>query len=363
MASGVTKGAKKDISGKSAEIANAERVSSGAKKSSGGEVKLRASNKSGTVPGNKNSSKPSAKLNLKSGSKLSANATTKPANKVKASTTDKPAGKVITKSTDKPANKVTAKSTDKPATRVTANATNKPATKSSTKHKSNLGKDAQKKSGDIDERFVASSKPDINAMMKRLCQLYPDAHCELNFATTFQLLTSVIMSAQTTDVGVNKVTPILFKRFPDAKALAEADIEEIKQIIKPTGYYNSKATNIQRCAQALVERFGGVVPQTLEELTSLPGVGRKTANVVLGVAFGKPGWTVDTHVQRLVRRLGFTAETDPVMIEFSLQKVFPGQDWSQYSITLIWHGRRLCYARKPDCGACPVNNLCPSSLV
>jgi len=337
MASGVTKGAKSGRSGKSAESANAERVSSVAKKSSGAKVELKSSNKSGAVLGDKNSSKPSAKLNAKSGSNRSANATIKTATKVKA--------------------------TNKPATKVTANATIKSATKPSTKDKSNVGKDAKKKIGDSDERFVASSKSDIDTMMKRLCQLYPDAHCELNFATTFQLLTSVIMSAQTTDVGVNKVTPILFKKFPDAKALAEADIEEIKQIIKPTGYYNSKATNIQRCAQALVERFGAVVPQTLEELTSLPGVGRKTANVVLGVAFGKPGWTVDTHVQRLVRRLGFTAETDPVKIEFSLQKVFPGQDWSQYSITLIWHGRRLCYARKPDCGACPINNLCPSSLV
>lgn len=212
-------------------------------------------------------------------------------------------------------------------------------------------------------RFIAASSTDIKTMMQRLCSLYPDAQCELEFNSTFQLLTAVILSAQTTDTGVNKVTPILFKRFPDARALAEANLEEIKQIIKPTGYYNAKASNIQRCAQALVERFGGVVPQTLEELTSLPGVGRKTANVILGVAFGKPGWTVDTHVQRLVRRLGFTNETDPVKIEFALQKLFPNQDWSKYSITLIWHGRRLCFARKPDCLACPIEQICPSSQI
>jgi endonuclease-3 len=198
-------------------------------------------------------------------------------------------------------------------------------------------------------------------MMSKLCALYPDAHCELDFSSTFQLLTAVILSAQTTDVGVNKCTPSLFERFPNAKALAEADLNEVKELIRPTGYYNAKATNIQKCAQALVANFGGEVPQTLEELTTLPGVGRKTANVVLGVAYGKPGWTVDTHVQRLVRRLGFTPETDPVKIEFALQKVFPKQDWSKYSITLIWHGRRLCFARNPDCTNCPINNLCPSS--
>jgi endonuclease-3 len=209
-------------------------------------------------------------------------------------------------------------------------------------------------------KFKKSSPAQAQEIMQLLCKTYPDADCELNFQSTFQLLTSVILSAQTTDVGVNKVTPVLFKKFPDAKSMAEGNIEEIKEIIRPTGYFNSKATNIQRCAQSLVEQFGGEVPQTLEELTTLPGVGRKTANVVLGVAFGVPGWTVDTHVQRLAGRLGFTEETDPYKIELALQKLFANQDWSKYSITLIWHGRRICYARKPDCPKCPVNHLCPS---
>jgi endonuclease-3 len=221
----------------------------------------------------------------------------------------------------------------------------------------------QKKAPEIDEKFVKARQSQVDEMMRRLCATYPDAHCELNFASTFQLLTAVILSAQTTDTGVNKATPKLFQRFPNAKALAEADIEEVKAIIRPTGYFNAKAANIQRCAQALVERFGGEVPDTLEALTSLPGVGRKTANVVLGVAFGQPGWTVDTHVQRLVRRMGFTPETDPVKIEFALQKIFPKQDWSQYSITIIWHGRRVCFARKPNCLQCPLHDLCPSSQI
>ncbi|HEY9776062.1 MAG TPA: endonuclease III [Planktothrix sp.] len=216
---------------------------------------------------------------------------------------------------------------------------------------------------DIDEKFVKAPAGDIDEMMAALCRKYPDAHCELNYKTTFQLLISVILSAQTTDTGVNRCTPKLFQRFPDAKALAEADIEEVKEIIRPTGFFNAKATNIQRCAQALVERFGGEVPKNVEDLQSLPGVGKKTANVVLGVAYGEPAWTVDTHVQRLVKRLGLTDETDPLKIEFALQKIFPKQDWSQYSITIIWHGRRICFARKPDCGQCPINHLCPSSQV
>ena len=197
--------------------------------------------------------------------------------------------------------------------------------------------------------------------MDLLCKRYPDAECELHFKSDFQLLTSVILSAQTTDVQVNKVTPQLFKWFPTAKDLASADVEEIKKIIRPTGYYNAKAKNIQACARALVERFGGNVPRTLSELTTLPGVGRKTANVVLGVAHGVPGWTVDTHVQRLSKKLGFTRQEDPYKIELELQKLFPGADWSKLSITLIWHGRRLCFARKPDCPNCPVNHLCPSA--
>jgi len=263
--------------------------------------------------------------------------------------------------------KALAKSSAKDARKASANspASEKRAIKSTSKS-ALAGKKVfagKKTPTEIDDKFVQSSQSDINTMIKALCELYPDAHCELDYNSTFQLLTAVILSAQTTDVGVNKCTPALFKKFPDAKALAEADIEEVKPLIRSTGYFNAKAQNIQRCAQALVERFGGAVPKTLEELTTLPGVGRKTANVVLGVCFNEPGWTVDTHVQRLVRRLGFTPETDPVKIEFALQKIFPNQDWSKYSITIIWHGRRICYARNPNCTACPLNQICPSSQV
>jgi endonuclease III len=202
-----------------------------------------------------------------------------------------------------------------------------------------------------------------NKEMDALCKLYPDADCELDFKSEFQLLTAVILSAQTTDVQVNKVTPKLFARFPTAQALAEADIEEVKELIRATGYYNAKAQSIQRCAQALVEKHGGKVPSTIDELTALPGVGRKTANVVLGVAFGVPGWTVDTHVQRLSKRMGFTRNDDPAKIEVVLQKLFPKKDWSKLSITIIWHGRRMCFARKPNCPQCPINDLCPASEV
>ncbi|HEY9869274.1 MAG TPA: endonuclease III [Candidatus Obscuribacterales bacterium] len=207
------------------------------------------------------------------------------------------------------------------------------------------------------------NKQTAQQMMDLLCRRYPDAHCELNYKNDFQLLVAVILSAQTTDVTVNKVTPELFKRFPTPRALAEAPPEAVKEIIRPTGYYNAKAANIQACAQAIVERFSGRVPTTLDELVTLPGVGRKTANVVLGTAHNVPGWSVDTHVQRLAGRLGLSKNTDPAKIEQDLQRLFPKQDWAKLSITLIWHGRRTCFARNPDCPGCPINHLCPSSLV
>jgi endonuclease III len=220
------------------------------------------------------------------------------------------------------------------------------------------------KSSQSEEIPFRAVSPSVAAtLMKRLCDLYPDADCELDFESPFQLLVATILSAQTTDVQVNKVTKHLFKRFPNAKTLAQANLDDVKEIIKPTGYYNAKAQNIQACAQALMAKFNGEVPKCLTDLVTLPGVGRKTANVVLGEAFDIPGWTVDTHVQRLSRRLGFTGETDPYKIELALQKLFPEKDWSRFSITLIWHGRRLCFARNPACEKCPVNTLCPSSLV
>jgi endonuclease-3 len=223
-----------------------------------------------------------------------------------------------------------------------------------------LVKDTER--GASSDVFKKVSAQIANEEMTLLCQHYPEADCELDFETPFQLITSVIMSAQTTDVNVNKVTPNLFRKYPDAQSLAEAPLDDIKEIIKSTGFFNAKATNIQNCAKRLVEKFGGEVPRTIEELVTLPGVGRKTANVVLGVCFGVPGWTVDTHVQRLSKRLGFTNEQDPEKIEYALQDIFPGRDWSNLSITLIWHGRRICFARKPNCESCPINHLCPSSL-
>ncbi len=212
-------------------------------------------------------------------------------------------------------------------------------------------------------QFRPVSKAVAKKMLEILCCEYPDADCELKFKNPYELLISVILSAQTTDVQVNRVTGDLFKRFPVANDLAESSIDEIKEIIKPTGYYNAKAENIQRCAAALHARYGGAVPDSLEELTTLPGVGRKTANVVLGVLFNKPAWTVDTHVIRLSGRLGLSGHKDPYKIELDLQKLFPKEDWSKHSITLIWHGRRCCFARNPDCPGCPINHLCPASTV
>jgi len=198
-------------------------------------------------------------------------------------------------------------------------------------------------------------------IMALLCQQYPDAFCELKFNNPFQLLIATILSAQTTDASVNKATPGLFRAFPDAAALARANPDRVRELIKPTGFYNAKADNIQACAQQLVEKFDGQVPKTQAELVTLSGVGRKTANVVLGVLYGIPGWSVDTHVQRLAKRLGFTKEQDPAKIEKDLEKLFPDQDWSKLSITLIFHGRRICTARKPLCDKCPVDKLCPSA--
>ncbi len=209
--------------------------------------------------------------------------------------------------------------------------------------------------------YKAVSRKAAHKMMDILQKEYPDADCELKFQTPFQLLIATILSAQTTDISVNKVTGKLFKEFPDAKALANANLERVKKIIKPTGYYNAKANNILACAQQLVDQYDGEIPRTLAELTKLHGVGRKTANVVLGVVYGIPGWTVDTHVQRLSQRLGFTKESDPFKIERSLEKLFPNQDWSKLSITLIFHGRRICFARKPACHLCPIDKLCPSA--
>jgi endonuclease-3 len=193
-----------------------------------------------------------------------------------------------------------------------------------------------------------------------LAELYPDAHCELDFRTPLQLLVATILSAQSTDRGVNLVTPRLFARYPDAAALAGADRAELEAIIHSTGFFRAKADHLLKMSAKLVADFGGEVPGTLAELVTLPGVGRKTANVVLGNAFGVPGLSTDTHFLRLARRLGWTAASKPEAVEAEVGALFPPEDWVGLSHRLIWHGRRRCHAKKPACGACPLAPLCPS---
>ncbi len=195
---------------------------------------------------------------------------------------------------------------------------------------------------------------------KVLAEKYPYAHAELDFTNPFELLVATILSAQTTDVLVNQVTKVLFRRYPDARSMAEADPAELEAIIQPTGFFRAKARNILAMSTRLVDEFDGVVPGRLEDLVKLPGVGRKTANVLLGNAFGVPGITVDTHFARLARRFGWTASEDPVKIEFDVAELFEPKDWTMLSHRVVFHGRRVCHSRRPACGACPVANWCPS---
>ncbi|PVU82555.1 endonuclease III [Cellulomonas sp. WB94] len=190
---------------------------------------------------------------------------------------------------------------------------------------------------------------------------YPDAHCELDFTSPLELLVATVLSAQTTDVRVNQVTPELFARYPDALSYAQADRAFLQELLRPTGFFRAKAESLIGIGQALVERFDGQVPGRLEDLVTLPGVGRKTANVVLGNAFGVPGITVDTHVGRLARRLGWTTEEDPVKVETDLMVLLERSEWTMASHRLIFHGRRTCHARTPACGACPIAMDCPSN--
>jgi len=192
-----------------------------------------------------------------------------------------------------------------------------------------------------------------------LAQLYPDARCSLEYRTPLELLIATILSAQCTDERVNQVTPALFERFPDAQAYADARLEELEAYIKPTGFYRNKARSIQACCRVLVDRYGGEVPRTLEELTQLPGVGRKTANVVLGNVFGIPGIVVDTHVARISRRLGLTCNTDRDKIERDLMDVLPRDQWVAFGHRMIYHGRRICRARNPLCAQCALESICP----
>jgi endonuclease III len=195
---------------------------------------------------------------------------------------------------------------------------------------------------------------------RELAEMYPDAHTELNFSTPLELLVATILSAQTTDKGVNMVTPVLFARYRTAADYASADREDMEKIIKSTGFFRAKTNSLIALGQALCDRFGGEVPNKLKDLVTLPGVGRKTANVVLGNAFGVPGITVDTHFARLSQRFGWTTQTDPVKIETDVGSLFPRSEWTMLSHRLIWHGRRVCHARRPACGACGVAHWCPS---
>ena len=195
---------------------------------------------------------------------------------------------------------------------------------------------------------------------RALVERYPYAHCELDFANPLQLLVATVMSAQTTDVRVNLVTPAVFARYRTAADYASADRAELETMISSTGFYRAKTDSLLKLGTALVERYQGEVPPRLKDLVTLPGVGRKTANVVLGNAFGVPGITVDTHFGRLARRFGWTAEEDPVKVEHAVGALIPKKDWTMLSHVMIFHGRRTCHARKPACGACPVAGWCPS---
>ncbi len=201
------------------------------------------------------------------------------------------------------------------------------------------------------------------AIIRELRRVYPTAHCELDFKTPLQLLVATILSAQCTDKRVNMVTPALFKTYKTAGDFADVPQEELEKAVQSTGFFRNKAKSIRGAAAAIVEKHGGQVPRTMEELTALPGVGRKTANVVLGNAFGiNEGVVVDTHVSRLSQRLGLTKQKTPEKIEIDLVKLVPREHWTDFSHWLIWHGRRRCYARKPDCEHCEIQDVCPSAF-
>jgi endonuclease-3 len=206
---------------------------------------------------------------------------------------------------------------------------------------------------------LSEAKRQAATVVDVLRTTYPDAACALHFTTPFELLVATILSAQCTDVRVNMVTPGLFRRYPDPASLAGAEPTEVEELIRSTGFFRNKAKNLLGCAAALVERHGGAVPESMAELVALPGVGRKTANVVLGNAFATPGMVVDTHVKRVAGRLGWTVSVDPVKIEADLQSLLPKEEWTEVSHLLIHHGRALCKAPTPLCSGCPLLELCP----
>ena len=212
-------------------------------------------------------------------------------------------------------------------------------------------------------RWRRQTPEELHRTFAKLQTIHPDAHCELVHASPFELIVATVLSAQTTDVAVNKATPSLFGRYPTAEALAVARLPDVERLVGTLGFFRQKAKSIVGLAQALVRDHGGQVPRTLAELVTLPGVGRKTANVVLGVAFhASEGVVVDTHVQRIAQRLGWTKNADPEKIEVDLCKVIPREDWDLTGHLLIFHGRRICFAAKPECATCGVNDLCPSAF-
>ncbi len=206
---------------------------------------------------------------------------------------------------------------------------------------------------------IAELKKRAGIVSRALAKLYPEARISLDFETPWQCLAATILSAQSTDVGVNRVTPGLFREYPDARAMATADRRHVEELIVKTGFFRQKTKSLIGAAQKIVEDYGGEVPSEMEALVKIPGVGRKTANVILGHIHGKPGFVVDTHVRRLAYRLGFTKRTDPAKIEIDMQKILPANDWTPFSMRLILHGRRVCIARKPACEVCAVARVCP----
>jgi endonuclease-3 len=206
----------------------------------------------------------------------------------------------------------------------------------------------------------SETRKQARAVYRILSKTYPEIRCELDYKNPLELIVATVLSAQCTDKRVNTITPALFKKYKTAKAYAGADIHQLEEMVFQTGFYRAKARHIKGIGIKLLEEFNGEVPSTLEELITLPGVGRKTANVVLGHAFDIPGITVDTHFGRLSRRFGWTKEMDPVKVERIVGELIPQKEWTNLSQRMIWHGRRICHSRKPACGACPVAKICPS---
>ena len=207
---------------------------------------------------------------------------------------------------------------------------------------------------------MPEKKVRAKVIYRQLSKNYPNVRCELDYKNAFQLLVATVLSAQCTDKRVNQTTPALFKKYPNSQKMAKADLRDIQKLVKSTGFFRAKAKNIKGLSNIIVEQFDGNVPSNLEDLITLPGVGRKTANVVLGHAFGIPGITVDTHFGRLSRRFGWSKQNNPVKVEFEVGELIPEKEWTNLSQRMIWHGRRVCHSRKPACGACALAKLCPS---